>query len=120
MGIIDDAADVGMGAIEEAGGFHVAYHRGDQSETILAVIDQSQSQDDDTGGQTTIVSRNDQWLIRRTRMRIGGVQTQPMIGDRIVTPAGREYHVHATGGPAWTWSDPRQTYFRISTIEMKS
>ena len=110
MGMIES----GIGALREAQAVHLgveaAYSRpGGREKTVLAVL-----------GRTVFRSTNDAgaWVRTETRdfiVAAGALDAPPETGD-VIRFRGADYEVLAPNGePAWRWSDPYRTAYRIHT-----
>jgi len=92
----------------------ITYRRGEQEVSLAATVGRSEFEiERETGVIVSFESRD--YIFRATDLVLGGATVEPADGDRIVE-AGRIYEVLAPGDhPAWRWSDPFRTAFRVHT-----
>lgn len=100
----------------------VTYRRGADSVDLAATVGRTVfEQADESGFIRKIESRD--FLVRRTELVLGGVETLPKAGDRVRETDGSQtqvYEVMAPGSrgggePPFRWSDPYRRVIRIHT-----
>lgn len=96
----------------------VEYRRGGDTAVVPAVIGQTvRRTSPEAGGGIERTDRD--WLIVPADLVINGEQVEPAAEDLIVETVGdktRTYEVRpAVDEPAWRWSDPRHSRYRIHT-----
>jgi hypothetical protein len=96
----------------------VVYQRGAQRVTVAATIGKTEFEvDDGTGILQRFQSRD--YLIQTADLKLGGLLTLPVAGDRIREPQGSQvfvYEVLAPGNePHYRFSDPFRKLLRIHT-----
>jgi hypothetical protein len=117
MSLFSDAMQFAFGELEVAGGEEVLYTHNNQTFKVVAVPGQTQSQEVGAGGNMVIASRSLDFMIAREKLVLpNGQAFEPLRGDKIVRANGSEYKAFAMKGPVWQWSDPAETYYRISTV----
>lgn len=101
----------------------VEYRRGGQSASLNATIGRTLFEQVDRMGIVQKVESRD-FLVLRTDLVLGGVETLPKAGDRVLDPDGDTmavYEVMAPGAePAWRYSDPYRRTLRIHTKHVGS
>ena len=92
----------------------VTYRRGELEVSLAATVGRSEFEiERETGVIVSFESRD--YIFRVSDLVLGGETVEPLAGDCIVE-AGRIYEVMAPGDrPAWRWSDPFHTAFRVHT-----
>lgn len=93
----------------------VTYSRGAQSVSLAAAIGRTNYRiADDYGSRLEHGDRD--YLIRVAVLKLGGVATEPAVGDRITEADGSIYEVLPPfGEPAWRYSDPYNFAYRVHT-----
>lgn len=102
-------------ALGQAGGVAVAYTRGENSVTIAnAWVGRTAFKQLPHGASKAAVIWGDRdYLIPAADLVLGGLAVEPARGDRI-TEGSLVFEVIAPGGePAWRWSDPQRTRYRV-------
>lgn len=101
----------------------VEYRRGGQSAPLNATIGRTLFEQVDRMGIVQCVESRD-FLVLRTDLVLGGVETLPKAGDRVIDPDGTSvavYEVMAPGAePPWRYSDPYRRTLRIHTKHVGS
>ena len=96
----------------------IEYQRDNDAVTLQAIIGRTEFEIDDGSGVLQRIESRD-YLIPAGDLRLGGVQTLPVVGDRIrETQGGRTFvcEVLAPGKePHYRYSDPFRTLLRIHT-----
>jgi hypothetical protein len=97
--------------LEAAAGVTVTYTRLAASITLTAVVGRTVFSSNQIEGARVEFGDRD-FLIDAAALTFG----EPQLGDRI-TEAGRVFEIvtPGTGEPAWRWSDPQHTAYRIHT-----
>lgn len=108
------AKDWLMPAAQTAAGVSVTYSRGGTVATVEAIVGRTVFASQLDGGPRVEFGDRD-YLIASSALALFG---EPQIGDRIVETVGGETQVHecvtpGTGDPAWRWSDPAESVYRI-------
>lgn len=104
--------------LKEAAGVDVSYARvaGDPAFTLTAVVGRTAFA---TNGEIARIQFGDRdYLINRADLTVSGAEVLPAIGDRItetIDGVGVVFEVMTpdTGEPAWRWSDPARSVYRI-------
>lgn len=107
------------GQAAQAAGVSVTYTRGATSRTVTALVGRTVFSSNLDGGPRIEFGDRD-YLIESSEMTAFG---DPAIGDRITeTLAGSqrvwEVMTPGTGEPAWRWSDPQHTRYRVHTTQV--
>lgn len=101
----------------------VEYRRGAQAASVDATIGRTLFEQVDRMGSVQRVESRD-FLVLRTDLVLGGVETLPKAGDRVIDPDGTSvavYEVMAPGAePPWRYSDPYRRTLRIHTKHVGS
>lgn len=105
--------------LQQVAGASVSYTRGGTTRTVTAAIGRTVFSSTLEGGPRIEFGDRD-YLIEAAELTAFG---DPAIGDRITeTLAGDqrvwEVMTPGTGEPAWRWSDPQHTRFRIHTTRV--
>lgn len=108
------------GHAAQVAGVTVTYTRGATSRTITAVVGRTVFASQLDGGPRIEFGDRD-YLIEATEMTAFG---DPQIGDRIAetlngTSRVWEVMTPGTGEPAWRWSDPQHTRYRVHTTQVQ-
>ena len=99
----------------------VTYQRDGESILVQATPGRSPSaQVDEFSRVLTTIARD--YLIRAQDLVLAGRATTPRPGDRIREVLGGQAYTFEVAGrdgePAWVWSDPQRTTFRIHVQEV--
>lgn len=96
----------------------VTYKRGVDNVDLAATVGRTVFEQADESGFIRKVESRD-FIVRRTELILGGVETLPKAGDRVRDPDGSQtqvYEVMAPGGePPFRFSDPYRKVLRIHT-----
>lgn len=100
-----------------AGGRTVAYTRGATSVTITAVLGRTLFASNEEGGPRVEFGDRD-YLVNVAALAALGFG-EPRVGDRV-TDAGLTFEVQTpdVGEPAWRYSDPGRTDYRLHTKQV--
>lgn len=114
MGLFDKAFGAGGWLNDQTrkadGDRQVTYTRGATSITVSAVLGRVAYLSTADGGVRVEVGDRD-YLIRTADLTFG----EPWVGDRITAADGKVFEVQTpdNGEPAWRYSDPDETEYRI-------
>lgn len=99
-------------ALDTAAGVTVTYARGVERVTVRAVVGRTVFASNAAGEARVEFGERD-YLIRAADLAFG----EPARGDEIIDADGVTWALMTpeAGGPAWRWSDPEQTTWRIHT-----
>lgn len=107
--------------VKAAAGVTVAVTRGGTSATLTAVIGRTVYAVNRPDGARIEFGERDFLVTAADLVAANPDWTEPAVGDRFLV-AGEtvtyECRPPATGEPAWRWSDPLKTTFRIHTVEV--
>lgn len=96
----------------------VVYRRGAEDLAIAATVGVTRFEVEDESGFRSQVTARD-YLVTAADMVLGGQAAEPAVGDTIRETIGSQVFVHEVLPfglePAWRWSDPHRTTFRIHT-----
>jgi len=111
------------GKVREAAGVGITYARGAESIGITATVGRTVFSSLAEGAPRVEFGERD-YLILAADLVIGGGTSEPAIGDRITeTIDGSdvvfEVVTPETGEPAWRWSDPQRTVWRVHVKRQK-
>jgi hypothetical protein len=100
--------------LKHAAGVSVSYARGGTTRTLTAWVGRTVFASQLEGGPRIEFGDRD-YLVTAADLALFG---EPALGDRITEVVGGETQTHecvtpGTGEPAWRWSDPTQTIYRI-------
>jgi len=105
--------------VEEAAGASVTYSRGrtGQSVALTAAVGRTVFASNGADGPRVDFGERD-YLILAADLVLGGAAAEPEEGDRVSETIGGVEHTFkimptATGEPAWRWSDPGRTKYRL-------
>jgi hypothetical protein len=100
----------------------VVYVRGANQVSVSATIGRTLMKLDDGYGGIRMQWTDRDFLIAPLDLIIAGLAITPERGDTILETVGTKiytYEVNAPGGePAWRWSDPHRSLYRIHTKEI--
>jgi hypothetical protein len=100
----------------------VVYVRGSNQVSVSATIGRTLMKLDDGYGGIRMQWTDRDFLIAPLDLIIAGSAITPERGDTILETVGTKvytYEVNAPGGePAWRWSDPHRSLYRIHTKEI--
>ncbi|MBU6387846.1 MAG: hypothetical protein KGS49_18015 [Planctomycetes bacterium] len=100
----------------------VVYVRGTNQVSVLATIGRTLMKLDDGYGGVRMQWTDRDFLINPADLVLAGSLITPERGDTILETVGTKvysYEVNAPGGePAWRWSDPHRSLYRIHTKEI--
>jgi hypothetical protein len=100
----------------------VVYVRGANQVSVSATIGRTLMKLDDGYGGIRMQWTDRDFLIAPLDLIIAGSAITPERGDTILETVGTKvytYEVNAPGGePAWRWSDPHRSLYRIHTKEI--
>jgi hypothetical protein len=100
----------------------VVYVRGSNQVSVSATIGRTLMKLDDGYGGIQMQWTDRDFLIAPLDLIIAGSAITPERGDTILETVGTKvytYEVNAPGGePAWRWSDPHRSLYRIHTKEI--
>ena len=100
----------------------VVYVRGTNQVSVLATIGRTLMKLDDGYGGIRMQWTDRDFLINPADLVLAGSLITPELGDTILETVGTKvytYEVNAPGGePAWRWSDPHRSLYRIHTKEI--
>jgi hypothetical protein len=100
----------------------VVYVRGANQASVSATIGRTLMKLDDGYGGIRMQWTDRDFLIAPLDLIIAGSAITPERGDTILETVGTKvytYEVNAPGGePAWRWSDPHRSLYRIHTKEI--
>ena len=101
---------------------NVVYVRGSNQVSVLATIGRTLMKLDDGYGGVRMQWSDRDFLINPADLVLAGSLITPERGDTILETVGTKvysYEVNAPGGePAWRWSDPHRSLYRIHTKEI--
>ncbi len=113
-----DALSLHFTTLDAIAGEPIAYSRGVDVVRMRGVLGKRRETETDRSAPA-ITAKHIDWLIKPAEFSKQGLQA-PKAGDRIIAESGRTFEVKAEANvPCWEWSDPRQTFYRIHTIEQK-
>lgn len=108
--------------LKSHGSSTVIYVRGENQVSVLATIGRTLMKLDDGYGGIRMQWTDRDFLIDPSDLIISGSVITPERGDTILETVGTKvytYEVNAPGGePAWRWSDPHRSLYRIHTKEI--
>jgi len=100
----------------------VVYVQGANQVSVSATIGRTLMKLDDGYGGIRMQWTDRDFLIAPLDLIIAGLAITPERGDTILETVGTKvytYEVNAPGGePAWRWSDPHRSLYRIHTKEI--
>ncbi len=104
---------------QQAAGVTVLYTRSGTTRTITAVVGRTVFSSNLDGGPRIEFGDRD-YLIEADELAAFG---DPVLGDRITevidgTTRVWEVKTPGTGEPAWRWSDPQHTRYRVHTVQV--
>lgn len=107
------------GRAAQVAGVSVTYTRGTTSATVAALVGRTVFASQLDGGPRIEFGDRD-YLIEAADLTTFG---EPQIGDRITEVVGSttrvwEIKTPGTGEPAWRWSDPQHTRYRVHTTQV--
>ncbi len=108
------------GQLKQAAGVSVSYTRGVTTRTVSAIVGRTVFSSNLEGGPRIEFGDRDYLIEAADLVEFG----TPQIGDRIVEVIDGltrtwEIKTPGTGEPAWRWSDPQHTRYRIHTIQVQ-
>lgn len=117
--LFDKLSDWLPAKAQQAAGVSVLYTRSGTTRTITAVVGRTVFSSNLDGGPRIEFGDRD-YLIEADELAAFG---DPALGDRITeTLAGEsrvwEVKTPGTGEPAWRWSDPQHTRYRVHTVQV--
>jgi len=117
MGLMSRGMDFLNRTLKAAAGVEVAYTRGDQSITLTATVGRTVFRRNEQGGAAIEFGERD-YIIVAADLTFG----EPAEGDRItevIGGASKTFEVVPPfGEPAWRWSDPSRTAYRVHVKEI--
>lgn len=118
MTMFADARTMLSTGLKDAAGVSVVYSRGETSLSITAIPGRTVFSSNQDGGARIEFGDRD-YLIVASDLTYG----EPALGDRIAetidgTSTTFEVVTPNTGEPAWRWSDPAHTRWRIHTKQV--
>ena len=113
MSLFSKARDWLAGAVQDAAGVSVTYTRGVQTLSLTAVVGRTVFASNAEGGPRIEFGDRD-YLVKVADLTLG----VPKVGDRVaqtVDTVAMVFEVQnpETGEPAWRYSDPARTVYRI-------
>lgn len=124
MGLLDRAASFLATKQQQAYGRTITYARGAETATLTAWLGTSFfARSTEDPGASLVTSERD-YMIAAADLVIGGSQTVPQSGDRILeTVDGEEliFEILVTAGePGWRYSDQTRQIIRVHTKRVRS
>lgn len=103
-------------AVQTAAGVTVTYARGVEQVTLTAVVGRTAFASNEQGAARVEFGDRD-YLIAVADLVIGGRAVEPADGDTVTDADGQRFEVKrpGTGEPAWRYSDPQRTTYRLHT-----
>lgn len=116
MGLMSRGMSYLNRALKEAAGVTITYSRAAVSTSLTAVVGRTVFSRNIEGGAAIEFGDRD-YLIAAADLTLSGVAVEPAKGDRAIeTINGTAITfecIPPTGEPAWRWSDPSRTKYRI-------
>lgn len=103
--------------VQTAAAASVTYARGAETATVTAVVGRTVFASNAEGAARVEFGDRDYLILAADLVAANANWTKPAIGDRITDSEGRVFEVVTpdTGEPAWRYSDPQHTTWRIHT-----
>lgn len=107
--------------VQLAAAASVTYARGVTTATVTAVVGRTVFASNVEGGARVEFGDRDYLITVADLVAANAAWTEPAIGDRITDADGKIFEVVTpdTGEPAWRYSDPQHTVWRIHTKRQK-
>lgn len=119
--LMDRGMDFLNRSLQAAGGVTVTYARGVTTARVPVVVGRTVFARNGVSGAAIEFGERD-YIIAREDLVLGGVAVEPREGDRLTEVIGGLTVVFEVvpplGEPAWRWSDPTRTAYRIHVKEV--
>ncbi len=118
--MLSSALDQHAETLEDLDGEQFAYERSSSSCNVTGIYARRRNDEEQQGRSRALVSAKLVDILVRPKWLLDSGFGQPKPGDRLTSSDGRRFEVHSQSEePCFIWSDPRHTFFRIHTIELK-
>lgn len=115
--MIDDALTAHFSTLMQVAGASMKYSRLAESFTAKMVLARRRQDVEEMQKSASLSAKIVDLLVRQSDFKLG----EPQRGDRIEMLTGRVFEVRSQPNlPCWEWSDPRQTFMRIHTVEQQA